>query len=115
MPLSSKPLLRNRLSNIATTNVLKRSASDRPPPAFARDEAGVQSLEAWDIPYFSEKLREARYAISQQDLRPYLPVPHVVQGMFRAVKRLYGVEIREVNGVDTCHAAGRSRHESRRS
>ena len=70
---------------------------------FARDEAGLQSLEAWDMPYYSEKLREARYAISQQDLRPYFPVPHVVQGMFRAVKRLYGVEIRELNGVDTWH------------
>ncbi len=70
---------------------------------FARDEAGLQSLEAWDIPYYSEKLREARYAISQQDLRPYFPVPHVVHGMFRAVKRLYGVEIREIIGIDTWH------------
>ena len=70
---------------------------------FARDEAGLQSLEAWDIPYYSEKLREARYAISQQDLRPYFPVPQVIQGMFQAVKRLYGVEIRELDGVETWH------------
>lgn len=70
---------------------------------FARDEAGLQSLEAWDIPYYSEKLREARYAMSQEDLRPYFPVPQVIQGMFQAVKRLYGVEIRELDGVETWH------------
>jgi oligopeptidase A len=46
--------------------------------AFAADEFGVNELEAWDVPYYSEKLRQARYAISQEELKPYFPVTRVL-------------------------------------
>ncbi|MGM0594543.1 MAG: oligopeptidase A [Pseudomonadota bacterium] len=71
--------------------------------AFARDEHGVDDLKPWDITYYAEKLRLAKYAISQEDLKPYFPEDRVVSGLFEVVKRLYGLDIREVEGVSTWH------------
>ncbi|MCK5640239.1 MAG: M3 family metallopeptidase, partial [Gammaproteobacteria bacterium] len=70
---------------------------------FARDEYGVEHLQAWDISYYSEKLRQSSYAISQQDLRPYFQADRVINGMFEVVKRLYGLQINEVQGVQVWH------------
>jgi len=70
---------------------------------FARQSGANFSLQAWDIPYFSEKLRQQRYAISQQDLKPYFPVTAVLPGMFSVVKRLYGIEVRERAAVSRWH------------
>ncbi|GEK47803.1 oligopeptidase A [Bisbaumannia pacifica] len=63
--------------------------------AYARDELGLERLEPWDIGYASEKLREARYAISQEQLRPYFPAPRVIDGLFQVVERLYGLSFAE--------------------
>ena len=71
--------------------------------AFARDEFGQPELEPWDIGYYSEKLRQARYQISQEDLRPYFPQDRVIDGLFKVVERLYGIDIRQREGVDTWH------------
>jgi oligopeptidase A len=71
--------------------------------AFARDELGIDELQPWDVTYASEKLRQHRYAISQEDLKPYFPEPRVVRGMFEVVNKLYGLEIHELSGVDTWH------------
>nr|WP_163501209.1 oligopeptidase A [Halomonas socia] len=62
---------------------------------YARDELGLADLQPWDIGYASEKLREARYAISQEQLRPYFPAPRVIDGLFRVVETLYGVSFEE--------------------
>ncbi len=70
---------------------------------FARNEYGVTELEAWDIGYYAEKLRQFRYDISQEELKPYFPETRVVPGMFAVVERLYGIDIRPVDGVDTWH------------
>jgi oligopeptidase A len=71
--------------------------------AFAHERYGVASLEAWDIPYYSEKLRQHRYDFSQEDLRPYFPVDQVIAGMFEVIARLYGLNIARRNGVDSWH------------
>ena len=71
--------------------------------AFARDEYGAGELAAWDIGYYSEKLRQHRYAISQEDLRPYFPEQRVLDGLFEVVRLLYGLDIREVKGVQSWH------------
>lgn len=63
--------------------------------AYARDTLGLAELAPWDIGYASEKLREARHAISQEQLRPYFPAPRVVDGLFQVVERLYGVTVEE--------------------
>lgn len=61
---------------------------------FARDELGIDKLEAWDLTYASEKLRERRYAFSAQEVKEYFPEPKVVDGLFRLVQRLFSVEIK---------------------
>jgi oligopeptidase A len=75
--------------------------------AYARESHGVAALEVWDIPYYSEKLRQARYAISQEELRPYFPESRVVPGMFEVVRRLYALEVRAVTDVEVWHPDAR--------
>lgn len=71
--------------------------------AFAKETAGMEQLEAWDVTYFAEKLRQQRYSISQEELRPYFPEDKVVMGLFSVVNRLYGLDIKERHDVDTWH------------
>lgn len=71
--------------------------------AFALDEFGVTELEAWDIGYYGEKLRQQRYTISQEELRPWFPAEKAIAGMFTVVNRLFGVEFEAVTDVDTWH------------
>ena len=75
--------------------------------AFARQEHGLEKLEAWDIGYYSELLRQQRYEISQEDLKPWFPVDQVMKGMFEVVNRLYGVTFREVKDVEVWHEDAR--------
>ena len=61
--------------------------------AFAAAELGLPQLEAWDVAYASEKLRERRYAFSEQEVKQYLPEPKVLEGLFRVVAALFGVAV----------------------
>ncbi len=70
---------------------------------YARSQDGLDHLEAWDIPYYSEQLRQARYAISQEELRPYFPLPKVIAGLFAIATRLFGIQITELQSIDTWH------------
>lgn len=71
--------------------------------AFAEQNFGQSNLQAWDLPYYSEKLKQDRYAISDEELRPYFPESQVVAGLFKVVQRLFGLQISERKGVDTWH------------
>lgn len=71
--------------------------------AFARETHGVEDLQAWDIGYFSEKLRQQRYDISQEALRPYFPADKVVSGLFQVVEKLFDVQIEAKPDVETWH------------
>ncbi|MCC5794692.1 MAG: M3 family metallopeptidase [Chromatiales bacterium] len=62
-----------------------------------------QALEPWDVPYWSEKLRQQRYSISDEELRRYFPLPRVLAGMFEVIGRLYGIRVTERQGIDTWH------------
>lgn len=70
---------------------------------FAKTTDGIEKLEAWDLAYYSEKLRENKFALSQEDLRPYFPVDKVLSGMFIVVQKLYGMTVKESCGVDIWH------------
>ena len=70
---------------------------------YAKNECGVEGLEAWDVPYFSEKLREHTYSISQEEVKPYFSEDNVLSGLFSVVNRLYGLEIVELDSIDTWH------------
>jgi len=71
--------------------------------AFARERLGMAELAPWDIGYASEKLREERHAINEEQLRPYFPAPQVVDGLFRVVERLFGVTFAEDEGAPRYH------------
>ncbi|GLQ00142.1 oligopeptidase A [Methylophaga thalassica] len=71
--------------------------------AFAKETAGMDELQAWDVTYFAEKLRQQRYSISQEELKPYFPEDKVVSGLFAVVNRLYGLVISERTDIDTWH------------
>ncbi len=71
--------------------------------SFARECGGPTILLAWDIAYYSEKLKREQYAISDEDLRPYFPADHVIEGMFEVVNKLYGITICAVDDVSVWH------------
>lgn len=70
--------------------------------AFAAEQ-GCSDLQSWDVGYYSEKLREQRYSISQEILRAYFPIDKVLSGLFAIVERLYGIQIEELSGFDSWH------------
>jgi len=70
---------------------------------LARELHGVSELEPWDVPYYSEKLKERKLGFSEDELRPYFAAPQVVAGMFALVERLYGLRIERVDGIATWH------------
>ena len=71
--------------------------------AFARSELRIADLQAWDITYTSEKLRERRYSFSEQEVKQYFPEPKVVEGLFRVVETLFEVHITPEEGAPVWH------------
>ncbi len=67
-------------------------------------ELGCTDFQSWDATYYSEKLRIAKYDISQEILRPYFPAEKVIVGMFAVVERLFGIGIEQKLNFDTYHA-----------
>ncbi len=70
---------------------------------YAFEHHQQTEIEAWDTTYYSEKLREHKYSINQETLKPYFPETKVIPGMFEVVKRLYGIEITQLDGIDCWH------------
>ncbi len=62
--------------------------------AFAASDLGLSDPQAWDWPYIGEKLKEARYAFSEQEVKPYFTAPKVLAGLFQIVETLFEVAIR---------------------
>ena len=71
--------------------------------AFANEQHGLATLEAWDVVYYGEKLRQHKYSISQEAIKPYFPEHRVIAGMFGVVEKLYGLTITESRRVETWH------------
>lgn len=67
---------------------------------YASERFGIQKLEAWDLAFVSEALRKERFDIDQEAIRPYFPLPVVLQGLFRVAENLFGVRLTEVDGVE---------------
>ena len=70
---------------------------------FAKEQGHQGDLEAWDLSYYSEKLKEQQYQFAEEDVKPYFPVNRVLPGMFSVVEKLFGIKISELKGVDTWH------------
>ena len=60
---------------------------------FARDTLGIDDLQAWDMAYASEKLRERKFSFSEQEVKKYFPEPKVVEGLFQVAQTLFSVRI----------------------
>ena len=71
--------------------------------AFARQQDKLETVEAWDVAFYSERLREIQYDFSQEALRPYFPINQVLNGLFQLVERLYGVHSEEQTDPITWH------------
>ncbi len=67
---------------------------------FAKQKYDVEDLAAWDIPYYSEKLRQQAYAVAKEDFRPYFPEQQVLSGFFEILTRLYGIRVQEEKNLD---------------
>ncbi|MDD4914547.1 MAG: oligopeptidase A [Methylococcales bacterium] len=72
---------------------------------FARAEYGIHDLSAWDIGYYSEKMRQHFYQLSQEEVKAYFPVSRVLPGLFEIVEKLYGLQITAITDFDTWHPA----------
>ena len=70
--------------------------------AFAAEQ-GLSDLQSWDVGYYSEKLRQQRYSISQEQVRAWFPIDKVLSGLFAIVEKLYGIQIKELSGFDSWH------------
>lgn len=72
--------------------------------AYARRRDGVDDFQPWDAPYYAEKLKTETLGLAEEAMRPYFPLPGVLDGMFALVQRLYGVRVEAAEGVSTWHA-----------
>ena len=70
---------------------------------FAQSRLGLAHLEPWDIAYASEKLRVEQFDFSEEDLKPYFPLPAVLDGLFAIAGRVFGVRFAERAGVPVWH------------
>jgi len=62
-----------------------------------------RTLEPWDVGFYAERLQRARYSVSQEEMRPYFPLPRVLTGLFEVGERLFGIRIRERPGAPVWH------------
>lgn len=70
---------------------------------FAREQFQAPQLAAWDVTYYAEKLKQAKYSVSDEQLRPYFPETKVVPGLFTVLNKLFGITVTERKGVDVWH------------
>jgi oligopeptidase A len=70
---------------------------------FAHEQFGIADLQPWDVAYAAEKLRERKYALSEEELKPYFPLPAVMAGLFSITERVFGVRLTVRDGVDVWH------------
>ncbi len=74
---------------------------------FARDELGLAALEPWDIAYASEKLRQQRFAFTEEDIKPYFPAEAAIRGLFEVASRVFGLHFAPRTDVELWHPDAR--------
>ena len=90
--------------NVAEVETFLRSLAMQATPAAKQDLAQLQKyaqdydieeLQAWDSAYIAEKVKQSEFSLSQEEIRPYFPLPKVISGLFAIVERLYGIKVQE--------------------
>ena len=103
--LSIAPKMANTISEV---NQFLADIAKKSKPFAQKDWDELQAfanteLQPWDIPYYSEKLKQARYSFSENELKQYFPLPKVLEGLFRVIQTLFGVKIHQAD-LPTWHA-----------
>ena len=68
------------------------------PRRYAAKNGHAGALEHWDVPFWAERLREEKFAFSEEELRPYFALPAVLDGLFGVIERLFGVTVAAADG-----------------
>ena len=71
--------------------------------AFAKELDGIEQLEKWDGPYYSEKLKQKLFSLDDELLKPYFKLENVLNGAFTIAEKLFGITFKEVFDIDTYH------------
>jgi oligopeptidase A len=71
--------------------------------AYATEQHGITDLNAWDVTYYGEKLKQDRYSVSQEEIKPYFPTPKALSGLFEVANRLFDVTIEENTGASVAN------------
>ncbi len=91
------------LERIKTPSLIAARRDVKEVEAFAAEAGAPTPLEAWDFSFWSERLKENRYKLNQEELRPYFKLENVVAGAFEHARRLYGLEFREARHYPPYH------------
>ncbi|WP_119396189.1 M3 family metallopeptidase [Salinibius halmophilus] len=93
----------NFLTELAHKSKAQAQADVAELAEFAKADLALDTLEAWDMAYASQKLQEKKYSISNELIKPYFPLPTVISGLFRTLEQLFNVSVEEVTSFDTYH------------
>lgn len=70
---------------------------------FRKELEGTDEIKPWDFAYYSEKLKEKKYAFNEEELRPYFKLENVIEGAFEHARKLYQLTFKEVTDVPVYH------------
>jgi oligopeptidase A len=95
-------------SSVAEVRTFLDQLAERSRPVAQREYDELvrfanRELNAWDVSFYAERLKQQRFDLSEEELRPYFPLPQVLSGMFSVAEKLYGVRIAERTGIDLYH------------
>ncbi|WP_024772080.1 M3 family metallopeptidase [Aquimarina macrocephali] len=71
--------------------------------SFAKELDGIDQLQKWDGAYYSEKLKQKLFDLDDEKLKPYFKLENVIDGVFTVAYKLFGLQFKEINDVDTYH------------
>jgi oligopeptidase A len=91
------------LENLARRIKTKGKKEFKTLEQFAQHNYGVKKLEPWDLAYYSEKLRQQKYAISQDEIKRYFPEPQVLAGLFKLIELLFKIKIKPIKNMPVWH------------
>lgn len=67
---------------------------------FAKEIDGIETLQRWDHAYYAEKLKQKKFSLSDEELKPYFQLENVIQGAFDVATKLYGITFKEIHNID---------------
>lgn len=68
--------------------------------AFAKEIDGIETLQRWDHAYYAEKLKQKKFSLSDEELKPYFQLENVTKGAFDVATKLYGITFKEIHNID---------------